>query len=144
VALLAKHRGTIHQKLSPLIGDEEAEALLAQFPSRDDEEPITKHHLDSELAKLRSELRGEMKDLRTEVKEDIGKVRVEMKELRTEVKGEIADLRLEVSDLRGYMNQMESNLRGAMSTESRRLIMWVTSVVISCMAVAGAIGNAVG
>jgi predicted nucleic acid-binding Zn-ribbon protein len=140
VALLAKHRGTIHSKLSSVIGDEEAEALLAQFPSRDDEEPITKHHLDSELAKLR----GELKDLRTEVKEDIGNLRVEMKELRTEVKGEIAELRLEVSDLRGQMNQMESNLRGAMSTESRRLIMWVTTVVISCMAVAGAIGNAVG
>ena len=42
--------------LSPLVGEEEAEALLAEFPSRDLDEPVTKEFLRAELADFRAEM----------------------------------------------------------------------------------------
>lgn len=63
MALSQKHRGTIFQRLAPVIGEEEAEALLRQFPSRDLDEPVTKEFVRAEVA----DVRAEMADLRTEM-----------------------------------------------------------------------------
>ncbi len=35
MALSEKHRSSIYRTLSPMLGEEEAEALLSQFPARD-------------------------------------------------------------------------------------------------------------
>lgn len=56
MTLTAKHRSSIYRTLSPLIGEEEAEALLAEFPARDLDEPVTKEFLRAELAVLRAEM----------------------------------------------------------------------------------------
>jgi hypothetical protein len=66
VALSIEHRTTIYERLSPILGEEEAQALVAQFPARAQDEPVTKHDLAllrSDLALLRSDLRTEMRDL---------------------------------------------------------------------------------
>lgn len=70
--------------------------MLAHFPSRDLEEPVTKEYLDAqlsgirvEMAQLRGELRGEMAELRTE-----------MAELRTELRTEMAGVRVDMALLR--------------------------------------------
>jgi hypothetical protein len=63
VALTARHRSSIFPSLTPIIGEEEAEALLSQFPSRDLDEPATKEFVRAEIADVRAEiagLRGEM------------------------------------------------------------------------------------
>ena len=86
--LSQKHRSTIYQKLEPILGEEEAEALLSQFPARALDEPVTKEFVQAELAEFRTEFRGEIADLRTEIGE-----------LRTELRGEIADLRVEMHQL---------------------------------------------
>ena len=67
MALSAKHRSRIYEQLSPMLGEEEAEALLSQFPSRDLDEPVTKEFVRAEIGDLRTELRSEIADLRTEL-----------------------------------------------------------------------------
>lgn len=61
MTLTAKHRSSIYRTLSPLIGEEEAEALLAEFPARDLDEPVTKEFLRAELAELRAELNDRLR-----------------------------------------------------------------------------------
>jgi hypothetical protein len=63
VALTTRHRSSIFQSLTPIIGEEEAEALLSQFPARDLDEPVTKEFVRAEISEVRAEiaaLRGEM------------------------------------------------------------------------------------
>ena len=62
MVLSQQHRSTIHTKLAPVIGDEEAAALLSHFPAREGDEPVTRDFLRAELAEIRTEIRGEMHD----------------------------------------------------------------------------------
>ena len=66
MALSQKHRSTIYQRLEPILGEEEAEALLSQFPAHDLDELVTRDLLHAEIAGVRaeiSELRAEMHQL---------------------------------------------------------------------------------
>lgn len=56
MVLSQKHRGTIYRRLEPILGEEETEALLAQFPSRELDQPITEQFLRAELGELRAEM----------------------------------------------------------------------------------------
>ena len=63
MALDARHRSSIYGKLVPLIGEDDANALMSEFPSVEADELVTKQFLRAELAELRGEiggLRGEM------------------------------------------------------------------------------------
>jgi hypothetical protein len=72
VTLTAKHRSTLYTKLAPIVGDEEAiEALLAQFPAREADEPITRDFLRAELESLRSELKADIAELRSELHQEL-------------------------------------------------------------------------
>lgn len=53
-----KHRSSIYRSLSPLLGEEEAEALLSQFPANEVDELVTRGHLRAEMADVRSEIAG--------------------------------------------------------------------------------------
>lgn len=155
MALLSKHRATIHERLSPVIGEEETEALLAQFPSHDDEEPITKHYLRAEMSTLAGELRAEMKDMRTELKGDIAELRTELKDdvagLRTELKGDTADVRIEMRDMGTALKdelskvRMEmTDLRGHITDMMRRQTVWVTSAFFGFTVVVSTVVSATG
>jgi hypothetical protein len=56
VALSEKHRSSIYLTLAPMLGEEEAEALLSQFPARELDEPVTKEFVRAEIAGVRAEL----------------------------------------------------------------------------------------
>jgi hypothetical protein len=56
VALSQKHRSSLYQHLASLVGEEEAEALLSEFPSRDLDEPVTKEFVRAEIAEVRAEM----------------------------------------------------------------------------------------
>ena len=61
-----KHRSSIYQRLEPILGEEEAEALLSQFPAQELDEPATKDFVRAEIAGVRTEiadLRAEMHQL---------------------------------------------------------------------------------
>src|SRR5207244_778008 len=75
--LSQKHRSTIYQKLEPILGEEEAEALLSQFPAGELDEPVTKEFVRAEFA----ELRAEFAELRVEMHAELAQLRVEMHQL---------------------------------------------------------------
>jgi hypothetical protein len=54
--MTAKHRSSIYRSLSPLIGEEEAEALLSHIPAGELDEPVTKDFLRAELAELEARI----------------------------------------------------------------------------------------
>ena len=83
MALSTRHRSSIYRTLFPLIGEEEAEALLSQFPARELDEPVTKEFVRAEMADVRAE---------------IADVRAEIAELRGELHTEIAQLEARIND----------------------------------------------
>jgi hypothetical protein len=110
VTLTAKHRSSLYRSLSPLVGDEEAEALLAQFPGREGDELVTKDF-------LRAELRGEVGSLRAELGGEIGS-------LRSGLGGEFAGLRTEIAQLEARMND-----------KFRQQTIWMSSLCLTAMTV---------
>jgi len=113
MALTQRSRSAIYAGLSDVITDPQAvEEMLAYFPARDVEEPVTKEFLRAEMSDLRAEmsvlsaeLRGEMSDLRTEL-------RGEMSGLRTELRDEMAALRL---DMEAKFNRLLFQLLASMA-----------------------------
>lgn len=79
MALDAAHRSSIYEKLRPILGDEDANVLMSEFPSLEAEELVTKDFLRAELALTRGELRGEMADLRQELRGEIADLRQELR-----------------------------------------------------------------
>ena len=82
MALDARHRTSIYQKLVPILGDDDCNALMTEFPSIEADELVTKQFLRAEMAELRSELRGEMAALRSELQGNMAELRVAMAELQ--------------------------------------------------------------
>lgn len=90
MALDAKHRSSIYDKLVPLLGEDDANALMSQYLEA--KEVVTKDHLRAELALVREELtvfRGEVCE--------------EFAAIRGEFRGEIAGLRVEIAE--GFRRQ---------------------------------------
>lgn len=50
MTLTTKHRTEIYHGLTPVIGEEATEAMLAHFPAREADEPITREYLDARFA----------------------------------------------------------------------------------------------
>ncbi|WP_421121105.1 hypothetical protein ACE2AJ_07515 [Aquihabitans daechungensis] len=81
MALSQKHRSSLYLSLSPVMGTEEAEALLEEFPANDRDVPATKDFVRSEVGILRSEMRQEFGLLRAEMHQEFGLLRAEMHSL---------------------------------------------------------------
>ena len=56
MALDARHRASIYQKLVPLLGDDDTNALITQYPSIEADELVTKQFLRAELSSLETRL----------------------------------------------------------------------------------------
>ena len=56
MALDAKHRSSIYQKFVPLLGEEDANALMSEFPALEADELVTEQFLRAEMAELRVEI----------------------------------------------------------------------------------------
>ena len=96
MALDAAHRASIYEKLRPVLGDEDANVLMSEFPSIEAQELVTKDFLRAEFAEFRTELRGEMVELRS----GMGELRSEMGELRSEMRADVAGFRTEIAELK--------------------------------------------
>lgn len=69
MALDAAHRASIYEKLRPVLGDEDANALMSGFPASEAHELVTKDFLRAELAEFRTEVGGQIAELRLEMAE---------------------------------------------------------------------------
>jgi hypothetical protein len=56
MALSHKHRSLLYDDFASRVGDEVAEALMAEFPTHDGDELVTKDFLRAELATLRADI----------------------------------------------------------------------------------------
>jgi len=54
------HRRSIHTSLAPVLGDEETEALMSEFPASESDAPATK----TDLTLLRSDMQKQLSDQR--------------------------------------------------------------------------------
>jgi hypothetical protein len=115
MAISQKHRSTIYQQLSPIIGEEEAEALLSHFPARDLDEPVTKEFVRVQIADVRVE---------------IADVRVEIADVRAEMRVEFATVRSELAGLRAEMHD-----------RFRAQTIWIASAMAVGMGLAAGIGR---
>jgi hypothetical protein len=64
MALDAAHRSSIYQNLVPILGEEDANILMSEFPSIEADELVTREFLRAELAELRTELHRELSRMR--------------------------------------------------------------------------------
>lgn len=60
MSLDARTRSSIYGKLVPVLGEDDANALMSEFPSAEADELVTKQFLRAELAELRHELTNEL------------------------------------------------------------------------------------
>lgn len=56
MAIDASQRSSLYRKLAPLIGEEDANVMLSQFPAAETDELVTKQYLRAELAELEHRL----------------------------------------------------------------------------------------
>jgi hypothetical protein len=85
MALDAAHRASIYEKLRPLLGDEDANVLMSEFPAIEAQELVTKDFLRAELADARGDLRTELAELREELMLTRGDLRTEIADLKSSV-----------------------------------------------------------
>ena len=141
MALTQRSRTALFQGLSGVIPDPQAvEELLAHFPSRDLEEPVTKEYLDAqlsgirvEMAELRGEMRGEMAELRTEMAELRTELRTEMAELRTEMAELRGEVRAELAGVRVDMALLRDELRADRVVAQRQVIAVLVVALVSLL-----------
>jgi len=85
MAIDAAHRSSIYRKLVPVLGEEDANIVMSEFPSVEAQELVTKDFLRAELAITRGDLRAEIAELRAELRGEMG-------ELGSSLRAEIAAL----------------------------------------------------
>jgi len=83
MALDARHRTSIYQKLLPILGDDDTNALMTEYPSIEADELVTKQFLRAELVITRGDLRGEMAELRDALRGEMAELRTGMASLET-------------------------------------------------------------
>jgi hypothetical protein len=82
MVLDAHHQSSIYQKLVALFGDDDANALLSEFPLHDGDELITKQFLRAELAATRNDLRTELAATTSELRSELSGLRAELADVR--------------------------------------------------------------
>lgn len=65
--LSQKHRRTIHDKLTPILGEEVTDAFMAEFPASPADEPATKADLERLRVEVRADVQVGMAEMRTEM-----------------------------------------------------------------------------
>jgi hypothetical protein len=88
MALTQKSRSDAYEGLRSIMNEQSAEELLAHFPSRDLDEPVTREFVHAEIAGVRTEIAEVDKRLTTQ----IAGVRTEIAELDKRLSTQIAGL----------------------------------------------------
>jgi len=98
MALDARTRSSLYGKFAEILGDDDANSLMSEFPSVEADELVTKQFLRAELGVTRSELMGEIGSVRAELLGEVGSVRSELGQAESRLRGEIAELRVEMAE----------------------------------------------
>lgn len=132
MALSEKTRSTLFQAFCGLMDEEAVGEMLAHFPARDVEEPVTREHLDRRFAELRTELHTGIAGLRDELHTEIGGLQNQITGLRGELHTGLAETRAEVA-----------GLGTTIEASHRRLMAWLVTTIIAAVAAGVAAAGAV-
>ena len=118
MTLNTSRRTSIFQKLVPILGEADADALMAEFPATEYDQLVTRDHLRAELAltrtemqELRHELRADMQALEASLRGEINGLRGDMQAIDTSIR---TDMQALEAGLRGDMQALEAGLRAEM------------------------------
>lgn len=135
MALDARTRSSLYGKFAEILGDDDANSLMSEFPSVEADELVTKQFLRAELGVTRSELMGEIGSVRSEL---LGELGVTRSGLMGEVGSVGSELLGELGSVRGDLGQTESRLRGElaelrveMAERFHRQTVWLASTVVA-------------
>ncbi len=73
-----------------------------------------------EIGQVKSELKQDIADLRTELKQDIFEVRLEIVQVKSELKQDIADMKIDIGTMKGEIGAMKGEI-GEMKGEFKTL-----------------------
>ena len=147
MALSERSRSVLYHGFMSVVDDEAAvQEMMAFFPARDLEEPVTRDHLHAELADLRiemAELRTEFAEFRTDMRSEMdefrNEIRTEMDAFRTDMRSEMDAFR---NEIRTEMDAFRTDIRtelGTMRTEFRselhKVFGWNLAAFVSMAAV---------
>jgi hypothetical protein len=63
------HRRSIHTSLTPVLGEEETDALMSEFPASESDMPVGAAHFDATIKDLRHEMQLGFSGLETKIEE---------------------------------------------------------------------------
>ncbi len=129
MAMLEKHRNVLYKHFVDEIGEEATQAMLAHFPARDVEEPVTRADLATATAALRSDLATATANLRSDLATTTADLRSDLAttaaDLRSDLATTAADLRSDLAtttaDLQSEIHEVSLGLE-ALRTEMHRLL----------------------
>ena len=117
-------RLNLHRKLEAVLGNEEADTLMAHLPPVTWNEVATKDDLDTHATTLRSEMRVLGTELRTEMHTMGTELRTEMHTMGTELRTEMHTMGTE---LRTEMQVGFATLRAEFTEGTNRQIKWLVT-----------------
>lgn len=105
MALDTAHRASIYQKLLPILGDDDTNALMSEFPATEPGEPALQDRKRAESSLTRGELHDELVRFRSDLGRDLTSLRTDM---RREHASHGPALRGQFDSLRAQMTTMEA------------------------------------
>jgi hypothetical protein len=100
MAVEERSRRELQEALMHTIGPEHTDTLLSYLPPTGWADVATTRDVDT----LGTQIRGEMSELRADLRGEISELRGEITDLRSEVRGEISGLRGEMGHLRAELH----------------------------------------
>jgi len=138
MTLNTRDRSVLFESLSKLADPEAVDAMLAHFPTRDVDEPLTRDYLDSRLIEFREEIRlailtefrafdAKFASFRQEMTNEIGTLRGE---LDSKIDSKIGSLDAKI----GSVDAKIGSLRQEMEVQFRRSLQWTVRTMIALAA----------
>jgi len=124
MTLNTRDRSVLFESLSKLADPEAVDAMLAHFPTREVDEPLTRDYLDSRLTEFREEIRL---TLLTEFRAFDAK----LASLDGRLTSEIGALDAKIGSLRQDMTTEIGSLRQEMEAQFRRSLQWTVRTMIA-------------
>ncbi len=123
--LNTRDRSVLFESLSKLADPEAVDAMLAHFPTREVDEPLTRDYLDSRLTEFREEIRVTLL--------------TEFRAFDAKLASLDAKLTAEIGTLRQDMTAEIGTLRGDLDAKLHRSLQWTVATMIALATVMTAV-----
>ena len=137
MALNHRSRSAIYNGLHSLVGEQAVEDMLSEFPSRPDDEPVTKQYLSAEFVVERATVQAEFAAVRAEMQAEFAAVRAEM---QTEFAAVRSEMHAGAAELSAAILALRVDLEAGLRSQTRWMVatmLTVTSVLLAAVALAG-------